>query len=218
MLAIMMIAALNGAEVRTADRATADHLSPLDFSDRSVNNYRSFLAAKLGMTPFDCGRIIDTPSFEPESIVSVYSETQNGHRAFYVTSVQAAANLWQSSKSMRDLAQAQTVSIQRINAEISESIAKKIRTIWTKMLRDAHVPPPLGLEFELDGKLGFSIQQPDGLPLDGELWLPPPGPKTQALVKISDALGEYCKATPANRTAVANKIDREATRLLEQLK
>jgi hypothetical protein len=40
----------------------------------------------------------------------------------------------------------------------------------------------------------------------------------QALAKISDSLWEYCKATPVKRSAIANKIDREAKRLLEQLK
>jgi hypothetical protein len=218
LLGITAILGLSLAQARSDDRPNADHLSPLDLSDKSINNYRSFLAGKLGVTPFDCGRVIDTPSFEPESFVSVYSHTQNGRRVCYVTVTRADANLWQRTKSLHDMRAAQNVGIQRIDAEISESVAKKIRQVWTRMLQASRVPPPLGLELELDGKLIFSIQQAVGSTLAAQLWLPAPGPKTRALVEMSNALWDYCKSAPANRPAIASKIDQEATRLLAKLK
>src|SRR5436309_1730472 len=85
--AIITIGGLTSAEVRNAP-ASADHLSPLDFSDKKINSYRRFLSQKLGLTSFDCGRVVDDASLGPEGIVSVYSRAQNGRRVFYVTSAE----------------------------------------------------------------------------------------------------------------------------------
>ncbi len=217
-LAILGMVVLAFVRVCSGEQTSTDYLSPLDRVDEKITRYQDFLTAKLGITPFDCGRVVDEPSFEPESIISVYSQMQNGRHAFYVTSVKAAANLWQRSKSMRAIAQAQAVDIKRVDAEIPQTVAEHIRQVWLRMVRERHPWERPRLEFELGGYLRFSIQQLDGPPLEAELWLPPRGPKTRALVKISDALWEYCKAAPANRPAIANEIDREATRLLEQLR
>lgn len=217
-VAIVTIACFASAEVRTGDRANTDHLSPVNRGDESINKYRALLAAKLGVTPFDCGRVVDTSSFGPETFVSVYSQMRNGRRVYYVTSVQAEANLWQRTKSMHEVGKARGVGVRRIDAEIPQSIAQTIRQIWLRMLHDLRPAPPLGLEFVMNGYLDFSIQQSAAHSLDGELGLPAPGPKTQALVKISDGLWEYCQATPAKRPAIANKIDLEVKHLLAQLK
>src|SRR6266550_7951308 len=120
-LAIITIARLTSAEVRNAP-VSADHLSPLDFSDKKTNSYRSFLSQKLGLTSFDCGRVVDDASLGPEGIVSVYSRAQNSRRVFYMTSVEATVNIWQRSNSMRDIAQAQAVGIRRVNAEIPQAV------------------------------------------------------------------------------------------------
>jgi len=214
----MAIAGLISAEVRNADRASADHLSPLDLSDKKTNSYRSFLSQKLGLTPFDCGRVIDDSSLGPEGIVSVYSRVQNGHRVFYVTSVEARANIWQRSNSMRDTAQAKAVCIRRADAEIPRIVAQHISEVWLRMLRDQRPLEPSRIEFELAGYLRFSIQQLHGPHLEGELWLPPQGPKTRALMKISENLWKYCKSSPANRAPMAKTIDSKARQLLGQLK
>jgi hypothetical protein len=143
---------------------------------------------------------------------------RNGRRGFYVTSVEAADNLWQRSNSMRDIAKAQAVRIRRIDAEIPRAAAEDIRQVWLRMLRDRRPMKKSRIEFELAGYLRFAIQQPHGEALEAELWLPALGPKTRSLVKISEALWEYCKATPANRRQIASKIDHEADWLLAQLK
>ena len=178
----MTTAGLSSAEVRNADRARADHLSPLDFTDRKTNSYRSFLNRKLGLTPFDCGRVVDDSSLGPEGIVSVYSQVQNGRRVFYVSSVEARANIWQRSNSMRDIAQGKAVGVRRVDAEIHRAVARHISDVWLRMLRDQRPFERSRVEFELAGYLQFSIQQTHGTRLEGELWLPPQGPKTRGLV------------------------------------
>jgi len=218
MLTVAGAGVLAFAGVSSGSNPRGDHLSPLERLDERTTKYQEFLTTKLGITPFNCGRVVDQPSFGSESVVSVYSQTQNGRLVSYVSCVQAAENLWQRSKSMHDVANAQAVGIKRVDAEIPSAVAEHIKQVWMRMLRDRRPWKRPRLEFELGGYLRFSIQQLHGPALEAELWLPPPGPKTQALVKISDALWEYCKATPAARPAIASKIDREATALLALLK
>lgn len=217
-LGIITISVLTSADVRAARRGNFDHLSPLDFGDKKMNSYRSFLSQKLGLTPFDCGRVVDDASLGPEGMVSVYSRVQNDGRNFCVSSTEATVNIWQHSNSMRDIAQAQAVRIRRVDVEISAVVAEHIRQVWLRMLRRERPLKRSRIEFELAGYLRFSIQRPHGAQLEGELWLPPQGPKTQALVEISENLWKYCKASPAGRLAIATTIDREARQLLAQLK
>lgn len=217
-LAIMTTAGLISAEVPNADRANADYLSPLDFSDKKTNSYRRFLSQKLGLTPFDCGRVVDDASFGPEGIVSVYSRTQNGRRTFYVSSVEATMNIWQRSNSMRDIAQARAVGIRRVDAKIPPAVAEHVREVWLRMLSDQRPLERSRIEFELAEHLRFCIQQPHRSALEAELWLPCLGPNTRALEKISESLWKYCKSAPANRAAIARQIENEATRLLARLK
>ena len=217
-LAIVVLGVLAFAGVCSGERRSSDYLSPLERVDEKITRYHVFLTEKLGVTPFDCGRVVDEPSFGPESIISIYSQTHNGRRAFYESSVQAEANLWQRSKSMGDMGQTRAVGIRRVDAEIPQGVAEHIRQVWLRMLRDRHPWERSRLEFALSGYLRFSIQQPDGSPLEAELWLPAREPKRQALVQISEALWNYCRAAPASRPAIAKKIDREANRLLAWLK
>ena len=195
-----------------------DHLAPPDRTDEKTNSYQRLLVEKLGVTPFDCGRVVDSSSFGSEVLVSVYSRTQDRHRTYYVTSVSPEENLWQRTRSMRNTRNADSVDIHRIDAEIPEAVAVEIREVLLKMLHGARPSPPLGLEFTIQGYLDFSIQQSDTHPLYGQLRLPGPGLKTQTLAKISKSLWEYCQATPANRPSVAKKIDNQAKRLLAALK
>jgi hypothetical protein len=218
-LAITMVAGLALAEKQGADRANADHLSPVDRADEKMEKFRALLNLKLGVTGFDCGRVIDSSSLGPEGVLSVWSETKTGRRTYHVTSVEAIDNLWQLTKSMRQPDNARAVATHRMDVEISEAIAEKIKQAWTKMLETERPASSSEVRYVMDGYLDFSIQRPgDSSALYGQIRLPAPGPKTEALAKISDALWEYCKAAPADRPAIANKIDREATRLLALLK
>ena len=216
--AIIMISILTSTDVQAAPDAKFDHLSPLDLVDKKMNSYRSFLSQKLGLTPFDCGRVVEDASLGPEGLVSVYSRVRNDRRGFYVSSTKATVNIWQHSKSMRDIAQAQAVQIRRVDVEIPAIVAEHIRQVWLRMLRRERPLDRSRIELELAGYLRFSIQRPHVAQLAGEIWLPPQGPKTQTLVKISENLWKYCEASPASRAAIATTIDREARQLLAQLK
>ena len=195
-----------------------DHLAPPNRADEKVNSYQRLLLAKLGVTPFDCGRVVDASSFGPEILVSVHSRMQDGRRAYYVTSSSPEGNLWQRTYSLRRPGNAESTRIRRIDAEIPESVALEIKEVWLRMLRRARPSPPLGLEFEIQGYLEFSIQQSNSHSVHGQLQLPASGPKTQTLAEISDDLWKYCQAAPTNRHAIADKIDKNAKRLLESLR
>ena len=50
--------------------ATNDHLVP---RSKSFTEYRQLVRSRLGVTPFDCGRIVLIPDLGPEAAVAVYT-------------------------------------------------------------------------------------------------------------------------------------------------
>jgi hypothetical protein len=202
-----------------------DALAPRDRSDKKIENYHRLLNAKLSVTPFDCGRVLDTPSFERENMVSVYSRLRKGQRTYYVSLVEPEAQLWKYSDLKKQTHDARNVPVRRIEAEIPASLGKRLKQAWLEMLqrlrplrREPGANPNSEAEFEFTGTLHFSIQRANRPPLEGELWTPPPGKKTQMFKEISDDLYKYCEAIPAKRPAIANRIDRHARQLLDEIK
>lgn len=133
-LVIMAMGVLGFVLARGAEPARGDHLAPLAQVDERITKYQALLRAKLGITPFDCGRVLNEPSFEPESVVSVYSPVQGGQQRYHVTLVTAKANIWQETESMHHVDKAAAVNIERIDAEIPQGVAEHIRQVWLQML------------------------------------------------------------------------------------
>jgi hypothetical protein len=200
----------------------ADHLVPIQ-PDTSPS-YRKLLMSKLAVTPFNCGRAILFPPFQAEGVTSVYWISENGKRTYYVTSVDAAENLWQRTDAGRYPEKAESVKIRRCDASIPEKTALLVREVWRGMLTGPQEPKPIQASpntAEVDATTAeFWLEMDNKTSLSGELLfsLSYPGKKTKPLIDVANALYDYCKAAPEKRAQIADKIDQAATALLAQLK
>ena len=201
----------------------ADRLSEVDLAH--FPKYRALWLSKLGPTPFDYGRMMAEPASAPEYSVSVYSQSLGaGQVKYLVTYIIADRSLWDSSDVGKRPEGAEAAKTRRIDCEIPKEIAEKVRQAWFGMLSGKQRPIPLSADDAApstgEGTIAeFSIQPSGGETLYGEVDADfPPGWKTRTLLDIANDLIAYCKATPTDRQPIANKIDQQATALLEQLK
>lgn len=200
--------------------ADADHLDPVHLEWNQ--NYRKLALSKLCVTRFDCGRTFTLPAFTPESCVSVYSAANKGPRKYFVTYSEPEDSLWQRTDGGNRPRSAHGLKVQRIDADIPAETAEVLKKVWDRMLGDVRPEngssSPSGWRMiSVDGTdVEFSIERPNTRPFYGTLnvSLPPPGKKTKQLISLSNALIDYCKATPQKRPAIAERIDRDAKRLL----
>ena len=219
-----------------------DHLEPEPPYLREHPNYRKVLISKLGVTPFDCGRLLALPFPGGEGSQSVYSKSSNGRRVYYVTRISSEKNLWDLTDGGRHPEMARSVKTQRIDAEIPQKTAELLRQVWLGMLEGPQkprpTPPPNHVVLVDASFFEFSIERTDGPSLVGVLNIsagyagrerttapalpraqiaPGFGDRLRMLVDVSEAVYQYCVAEPAKRSAIARKIDQKATRLLEML-
>jgi hypothetical protein len=186
---------------------------------------RAILLSKLGPTQFDCGRVIFKPAFAPEYSVSVYSRSLGrGQTKYLVAYIAVDQNLWQVTDAGGKPRRAQGLKTRRIDCEIPQRTAEKVKQAWIGMLSGNQQPKPMREEDvarTTDATVvEFSIQLSPARILYGEtvevdLLL---RRKTRVLVDLAKTLVNYCKAKQTDRAAIALKIDRKATRLLGMLK
>lgn len=216
---------LMACTVASAVGGTAeDHLAPVDL--RIEKKYRDLLERKLFVTPFDYGRALIMPSFEPESAVSLYSRLSKERELKYsVTFTDAGANLWQKSRGGSEPNKVRKIKIQRIDVEIPAHTAQTVREVWLQMLQDTHLhevsQPSNERSIVLDATtMEFSLGLGKSSPLYGELVLADPRKKknVKAFSDLTFALIEYCRAAPHQRAAIARRIERTARDLLARLK
>jgi hypothetical protein len=131
---IVSIAVLIGSfGQRQVAAAIQDPLLIVDL--KKEPNYRKVWTSKLQITPFDCGRLVVLPPFEPEMSISIYCrKTAEEQRSYHVTYIAPETNIWQASDGMRHPQRAQAVGTRRIDAEIPESTALLLRKLWLRML------------------------------------------------------------------------------------
>jgi hypothetical protein len=164
------------------------------------------------------------PAFAPEYSVSVYSRSlARGEVKYFVTYAAADQSLWQTSDAGTKPQGAEHIKIRRIDCEIPKEIAEKVKQAWLGMLTGNQHPTPMRQEDAAratDATVAeFSIQVSSAETLYGEIAAElPRGPKTKALLDLANILADYCKAKPTDRSAIASRIDQEATQLLEMLK
>jgi len=205
-------------------KATSDSDRLYDVNLAEFPKYRALLLSKLGPTPFNCGRLTVEPAFAPEYSVSVYSRSlPRGEVKYFITYAAADQSLWETSDAGKEPQAAERTKIRRMDCEVQREIAEKVKQAWLGMLTGNQNPTPMRQEDAAratDATVAeFSIQVSPAETLYGEIPVQlPAGPKTKALLDLGNSLAEYCKAEPADRSVVTNKIDHEATALLEQLK
>ena len=187
-----------------------DRLLAVDLGE--FPSYRALRLAKLGPTPFNYGRIIGQPAFDPEYSVSIYAhKTPNKPTSCSITYIAATRSLWQSTDIGRLPAEGKRISTRRIDADFPLETATRVRNAVNQMLSGDHKPKPVdegdllstdATEMEFSLRSGMST-------LYGELnaTLSPPGPRTEALLHVANLLVDYCKASPRHRSDVAKAID-----------
>jgi len=173
-------------------------------ADITTPAYRLFVRKKLGLTPFNCGRITVIPDLGPESSISVYS--RNGR--YFVTEVVAEGQgFWQNWDHHSRL------KVSRIDAEIPPTTARLFKHMILRLLSDIRPSSPSDLRtiaeeirlFELD------LQTAKGV-LSGDVPREPPGPKTKAAESICQLLDYYC-GRPLQRRRLAVEIEENVRRL-----
>ena len=183
--------------------------------------YREVWSSKLEVTPFNCGRTVVLPAFEPECSTSIYSESQiDGRIRYRITYISAERNIWQAGGGFHYPAKAAAVKTSRIDADIPESTAQLLRKLWLEMLKsvshgkdpeaDAEVTPLDVPQFE------WSIKQSFARVVRGRL-----NPyiqvrqRSRAFADLSNVtLPAYCKAAAGKRSSLVVEIEKRASELL----
>lgn len=220
-----LLLALPGFATVCAAAPDKDYLVLVDIAQASA--YRATLLSKIGITPFDYGRIIVRPSFEPEFAISVYSQRDtHGRPAHHITYISLAENLYQKTDGGHHVEKARRLRTRRIDADLSETTANVLREVWFQMLRRAsgHVPPPRSEWEVIPGDttdIEWSLEQANGTALYGQLnqYVAKIGKRTQTFIHLTDdLLVEYCEAKPSSRASLDAKLHAEARRLLALLR
>jgi hypothetical protein len=188
-----------------------DHLVPVNLA--ADKNFRLKLESLLFVTPADCGRMVRHPASSGETVVSVYSRAaQSSKQTFFVTVTRARKNLWSALSENSPVHSAETVEIQRLDAELSRPAALAVRKAWETMLsqikesRDDARPPSDSetVEFSLSGENGFVSwgEAPNR-----------PGKSVLQLIEVGDLLFQFVEASPSRRPRIARKLHQKAMNL-----
>ena len=174
--------------------ASNDHLVP---RSKSSPEYHQLVRTRLGITSFDCGRIIVTPDLGPEGAVSVYSK--NGR--YYVTETAASGHgFWQARETR------ERIKVVRVDAEISAPTAKAIRQSFATLLRDVRPDASARTVLAADVHLSeVSLQTANGV-LSADVPREAAGPRTKAVELCFQALVNYCEAPPLKRKSLEQVI------------
>ena len=201
-------------------RHDQDYLQPTDRSDDKLTKYRHLLESKLGITPFDSGRVIMPAGLGGrDASVSIYSQRiKDGTRTYWITSVETN-NLWEQTNGVRNIEKAQNVKVRRVDAPIPEKTAQLLKRVWSHMLTHVRAPQAKWIQNELIGvAMDFSIQRNNAAPLRGEFHFKPlQGTRTYALMELSEALFDYSQAGGTKRVGIGTRIERDAKQLLARL-
>jgi hypothetical protein len=182
--------------------------------------YRKIYTSKLEQTPFDCGRFVSLPAFEPESSVSVYSyRSEDGVTKYRVTYILAMDNMWQASDGIHFPERAKAVKTRRIDADIPASTALLLKNVWLRILSGSH-PTAATTPQEV-------------IPIDTptfEWWVQRAGASALAVqanwyIKVNPLLKRfadlpgvtlvsYCKADVRARSEIAHQVEAQSKTLM----
>ncbi len=199
---------------------SAGRRDPLILPSGEFPQYQQLWSSLLEVTPYDCGRLVVLPAFEPEASISIYCVRggTSGKTNFRVTWISTDKNLWQKTTWRRPEQAMKNVKVRRIDADIPAETALLLRNVWTEMLGSVRH----GLESQhkdylvLDStRFIWSIQRSSGPPLRAELnRYIEITPEMASFAHLTEALlTKYCHAPSSQRTAILKEIGREAKRL-----
>ena len=217
---VLTVAVNFGTALPGMCRDKGDHLARLN--TKEFRRYRQILGSHLAATPFDCGRVMVRPAFEPEYSISIYNSSGSAERTAYrITYLSAKESIWGLTNGGNDLTEAKAIKVRRVDADIPQSVAELLKDVSTKMLRRARgqTPPPVGewQTLPIDTTdVEWALELPHGGALSGQLnKYFPIGPNTQSFLALTtETLLQYCKANPKERDAIARRIETSARKLL----
>lgn len=210
--AFLALALLNGSAT-----ANTDHLSLLNAKENA--SYRTLIDRYLCRTPYDFGRVIVSPSFEPEFSISIYNTNRGAGTR--ITLVKAIKNIYQSTDGAQRIA-TRGIEVSRTDALFPQSAATAVRDIIREMVHRAkgHTPPPM-TEWELVPTDGTTVEwflpatQPSGAQLNNYMRQ---NASTRVFVDMTTTkLREYCDADASKRPAIAQDIEATANQLLKKM-
>jgi hypothetical protein len=211
-----------------------DHLVP-EAGILNAADYRWSYSKKLRTvllreaTPYFTARLVCIPSFDPEWMVTVIRECEEGQYApdhphtYFVEYTGAEKSLWYAKKFRK-------VNVKRVRANFDRETAEAVAEVWRRMLRDVRYPEaseigrvedattmhfsravPVQHQGSIDRHAGFE---------EGYLTtptVPPRGPMTRELIAIGEALRTYALSEAEEREKLLPKIRAQADQLLAKL-
>jgi hypothetical protein len=134
-----------------------DHLVPeagiLNAADYRWNYSKKLRTVMLrDATPYFTARLVCIPSFDPEWMVTVVRECDEGQYApdhphtYFVEYAGAEKSLWYAKKFRK-------VKVKRVRANLDRETAEAVAEVWRRMLRDVRYPEPSELGGVEDAQL-----------------------------------------------------------------
>jgi hypothetical protein len=203
---------------------TTDHLIPIetvdqrtgrlvDKHDRNEQRYFQVLQQRLFLTPADTARCVVMPAFEPEFVISVY--TDQGYAAdgpiHHATLTKAAHSFYHTlaeGKNPKD------VTVNEYDAVLDADTARAIRESWRAMLVSTRSDPRLSNYIGTDtDRILVSCTASSGSTRWGRL---PPngGRRVRILANMADLLFRLCEAPSSSRRGIETKIRESSAKLL----
>jgi hypothetical protein len=219
-IASILFCALAFARSTSESIDARDNLVPLNAGNVS---FREVLTSKLIIAPFNYAGVLFLPAFEGESFVSVYNHDRT-RPTCHVTYIKAQSNLYQATDGGKHPENAGTIPVIRIDAEIPEDMARKLREIWKRMLDEAHPHVAQSQDWQtvpVDAtRIEFALELSGSQTLYGEvdIFESNPGEKVKCAIDLSHRLIDYCKAGPTQRLPITSDIGQKAEALLTRLK
>jgi hypothetical protein len=199
-----------------------DHLEPFV----KFTEYEKLIQTWLFVTRGELARFFQQPEFDnrPETAISIYRDLRklNGlPGGYWITSTQPDVSLQKCLHgygSKRPINPA-TIRIHRHDAPLPESTGVVIHRLWLTMLQQAKPVANPERYIRLDSSTEvFIVTNPNGKVLTATDPTPevPQNAKTLELVRIAFHLLDYPEVKPAARLALAQRIESQATTLLER--
>lgn len=191
--------------------SSPDCLWPVDLN--FDKEYRQRLEAKLCVTPADCGRIVEMPSFSGDGVAAVYSRplaSPDGRLEYYVTCTRSVL--------VSDAgADPEKWEVRRLDAAVPEAAAVAVKKALLTLLRIPCPKATENLSISVDETMfEVAVLEPNKPPLYGAL-PDEPGKNAKALVLLGSKLFSYCEAAPEERPHIAKGIQIEAEELTNNL-
>jgi hypothetical protein len=157
------------------------------------------------------------PAFEGEYSVSIHGVPDNLRfwqaTKCFISYYSADKNIWSSMPENNGDKQQREVSVATATVDIPLPVAKRIYTVWHKMLLKTRyaedefnaAPDPTTVEFSSES-------------LYGETYYPAPCKSAGLLIELGERLIDYCKAPPEKRAAATKALEVQAKALEDFLR